>query len=107
MAETVRVAVERQQLEALWDAELGRIGKGAVIAKLGGTSADPGATFPLHLPDGKGDPKRGYVEEWLGRMEAEATAIDTKRFRYILIASVVAAVAGVVAAVAAIHEWIK
>ena len=40
-------------------------------------------------------------------MEAEATAIDTKRFRYILIASVVAAVAGVVAAVAAIHEWIK
>ena len=107
MAETVRVAVERQQLEALWDAELGRIGKGVVIAKLGGIPADPGATFPLHLPDGKGDPKRRYVEDWLGRMEGEAKATEAKRFRYILIASVVAAVTGVVAAVAAIHEWIK
>jgi hypothetical protein len=40
-------------------------------------------------------------------MEARAKATEAKRFRYILIASVVAAVTGVVAAVAAIHEWIK
>jgi hypothetical protein len=57
MAETA----ERQQREeeARWDAELGRIGKGAVIAKLGGTSGRPRSHVPLHLPDGKGDPKRG------------------------------------------------
>ena len=114
MAETA----ERQQLdeEARWGAELRRIGRDAVIAELGGTPANPGATFPLYLPDGKRDPMRGYVEEWLGRMEdkANSTATEAKRFRYILVASVVAATAGVlavavgiIAAWPVIHDWIK
>jgi len=47
---------ERQQLEALRDAELWRIGRSAVIAELGGMPANPRATFPLYLPDGKRDP---------------------------------------------------
>ena len=52
---------ERQQLEALWDAELRRIGRSAVIAELGGMPASPGATFPLYLPDGEGDPSAGTL----------------------------------------------
>ena len=57
MAETVRVAVERQQLEALWDAELGRIGKGAVIAKLGGTSRRPRSHVPAASTRRQGRPQ--------------------------------------------------
>jgi hypothetical protein len=107
MAETV----ERQQLEALWGAELRRIGRDAVIAELGSTPANPGVTFPLYLPDGKRDPKRGYVEEWLGRMEDEAkataAATEEKRFRYILVAAVLAVVVGIMAAWPPIGDWIK
>jgi hypothetical protein len=97
---------EKQQ-RVLWDAELERIGRGAVIVKLGNLPDDPGQTIPLHLPNGTRSPKRGYVEEWLGRMDAEEKATDAKRFRYILIASVIAAAAAVVAAWPVIHDWIK
>jgi hypothetical protein len=115
MAETVRAAVERQQLEALWDVELRRMGRDVVLAKLGGIPADPGTTFPLHdLPDGGRSPKRRDVEKWLGRMAAEEKATEARRFRYILVASVVAATAGVlavavgiIAAWPVIHDWIK
>ena len=106
MVETAK----RQQLEeARWGAELRRIGRDAVIAELGGTPANPGATFPLYLPDGKRDPMRGYVEEWLGRMEdeAKATATEAKRFRYILVAAVLAVVVGIMAAWPPIGDWIK
>ena len=107
MAETA----ERQQLEeeARWGAELRRIGRDAVIAELGGTPANPGATFPMYLPDGKRDPMRGYVEEWLGRMEdkANSTATEAKRFRYILVAAVLAVVVGIMAAWPPIGDWIK
>jgi len=63
----------------------------------------------MYLPDGKRDPMRGYVEEWLGRMEDEAnsTATEAKRFRYILVAAVLAVVVGIMAAWPPIGDWIK
>ena len=87
---------ERQQLEALWDAELRRIGRSAVIAELGGMPANPGATFPLYLPDGKGDPKRGYVEKWLRRTGAAKKATEAKRHRYGLTVAVLGVVVAIV-----------
>ena len=87
---------ERQQLEALWDAELRRIGRSAVIAELGGMPANPGATFPLYLPDGKGDPKRGYVQKWLGRTGAAEKATEAKRHRYGLTVAVLGVVVAIV-----------
>ena len=50
---------------------------------------------------------RGYVEEWLGRMEVEATATEARRFRYILVAAVLAVVAGIMAAWPPIGDWSK
>jgi hypothetical protein len=92
----VTETAERQHLEALWDAELRRIGRSAVIAELGGMSANPRVTFPLYLPNGKGDPKRGCVEQWLGRMGAAEKATEAKRHHYGLTVAVLGVVVAIV-----------
>ena len=111
MAETA----ERLKLEALWDVELRRIGRDVVLAQLGDIPAGPGTAFPLHdLPDGAHSPKRSDVGKWLGRMDAEEKATEASRFRYILVASVVAAAAavlavvvGIIAAWPVVRDWFR
>ena len=104
MAETA----ERLKLEALWDVELRRIGRDVVLAKLGDTPAGPGTAFPLHdLPDDAHSPKRSDVGKWLGRMDAEEKATETRRFWCIFVAAVLAVVVGVIVTWSVIHDWIK
>ena len=99
---------ERRQLEALSDAQLRRIGRDVVLAKLGDIPAGPGTAFPLHdLPDGAHSPKRSDVGKWLGRMDAEEKATEARRFWYVLVAAVLAVVAGIIAAWPVIHDWFR
>ena len=96
--------------EARWNAELERLGKTAVAAKLmsGGVGTGSGAEVKLSL-SGLKNPTRGYVEEWLGRLDreekadraaakadrAEAKVVDARRFHYIFWPALVAALAAV------------
>jgi hypothetical protein len=50
--------------------------------------------------------KRGYVEDWLVREEAEAKAIESRHFRQMLWTAGIAAIAGIVAAIAGIIDAI-
>jgi hypothetical protein len=95
--------------QARWDAALDRMGRDAVIAKLGSHElrADSGSEFKLDLPDGGRHPKRRYVEEWLRRMAAKAEATEARRFWCIFVAAVLAAVVGIIAAWPVIHDWIR
>ena len=89
-------------INPVWDRELERMGREAVIARLKETGSGPGAEFRLWVPH----PSRGYVEEWLRRTAAEdapaaaKAASETKATetrRYLI--NVWLAVAGIVAAI--------
>ena len=85
--------------DAKWREELDRRGIRSVTATLSSGDIRPGRGAEFHLfLGGTPNPSRGYVEDWISRKQAEATGIDTKRFWYLLIASVVAAAASVIAA---------
>ena len=105
--------------EARWNAELECLGKTAVAAKLmsGGVGTGSDAELKLSM-SGLENPTRGYVEEWLGRLDREekadraaakadraaAKVVDARRFHYIFWPVLVAALAAVFSL---LHEWIK
>jgi len=89
--------------EARWNAELECLGKTAVAAKLmsGDVGTGSGAELKLSM-SGLKNPTRGYVEEWLGRLDREekadraaAKVVDARRFHYIFWPALVAALAAV------------
>ena len=112
--------------EARWNAELEHLGKTAVAAKLMSGGVGPGSDAELKLSmSGLENPTRGYVEEWLGRLDreekadraaakadraaakadrAEAKVVDARRFHYIFWPVLVASLAAVFSL---LHEWIK
>jgi len=90
--------VERQQLlEALWDAELGRVGRDVVI-KLNHLGPLPGTSFLFPLPEGKCHPTRRYVEEWLEQDEAKITATNTLRFWCIVVVDILSVIICIISA---------
>ena len=92
----------------LWDAELERLGRDSVIARLTlgrEVGSGPASEFKLWMQQVP-NPTRSYVEDWIARREAEAKTTDTKRFRAILVVTVAGAIAGIAAAIASlIAAW--
>jgi hypothetical protein len=100
-------------IDPVIDAELNQRGVAAVAAMLPlAVGSNRGATVKLWVT-GVPDPDRGYVEDWLGRKEAEDRATSARRHQEVtkpahdaatyawwsVIVGTIAAVAGLVAAV--------
>jgi hypothetical protein len=62
------MADEPPELTVRWDAELRRLGRAAVIARLENGGAHANSDYKLFV-SGLRDPLRGYVERWLARQE--------------------------------------
>jgi hypothetical protein len=100
---------------AKWSAELERRGVASVVAMLSGSEVGigRGSDFRLFI-QGMPNPSRGFVEDWIGRKEAEERLLEAdkrqleaKRFRYLLWPTLVAALAAAIAAWPVVRDWIK
>jgi hypothetical protein len=95
-------------LPARWDAELTKLGRAAVIARLHNGGAGANADYKLFVSSLR-DPVRGYVEEWLGRQEAAsdkaARARHEQSMRRSTIAICLSLLALVIAILALWRKW--
>jgi hypothetical protein len=82
-------------------AELERVGVDVVRGKLACSGSGRGASVRLDVA-GAPDPSRGEVEDWLAEQDAGAERTAATRHRQILFWAKVAAISGIVAAVASV-----
>ena len=99
-------------IEMEWSAQLDRRGLTSVVAALSGSEVGigRGAEFRLFIA-GMQNPSRGFVEDWVGRKEAEARAearakeaeakvTEARRHRHNLTVNIVLSILAVVVAIA-------
>jgi hypothetical protein len=93
------------------------LGKTAVVAKLmsADVGAGRGAEFRLFVT-GLPNPSRGYVEDWLGRLEAEektaeavAKTLETKRHHVNVFIGIAGIIIGILLSIAwpVARDWIN
>ena len=90
-------AEERAALDAL-DPEIVRM-------RLLESGTGPGASLPGF--NVKGGITRSNIEEWLIEKHKEAAALERSRYRRVLLWTVVAAVAAIIAAWPVVEPWIR